>query len=230
MISRKSLPAHQLKAMSMIELVVVLTITLLLGMFIVSSVTRATQRTKAVVNQNNLREIGMAYLTYAADNDGYTPQARRHETGLVGPWFGSANAWSAPARKLFDRTDARWGVNAEGTYNYLNSPDYLYSPFDKRNQNRPAGQFSTTGFGYLFMYSPRIQPLIPNFYNEKITDEPNMPLCADFFGPSYSPETFTSEQCAVLYLDGMVSVFQQSDLSPEVRGFNQRFQYLINNR
>lgn len=217
--------------MSMIELMVVLAITVLLGLLIFSFGNRATQRTQAILNQNNLREIGMAYLTYAADHDGFTPQAKRHETGEVGPWFGSANAWAAPARKLFDRTDVRWGVNAEGTYNYLSSPDFLYSPFDRRNENRIKGQFSTSGlFGYLFMYSPRVQPLIPNFYNEKITDEPNMPLCSDFFGPSYNPESFSSDQCAVLYLDGMVSVFPQSELSAEVRGFNQRFQYLINNR
>lgn len=150
---------------------------------------------------------------------------------MRGPRFGPQNNWGVPPRQLFDKDNPRWGINAEGIQDYLTSPDPLYNPFYQLSPPRVKGSFATHGYyGYTFMYSPVEEPLIEGFYNDHVRHGAKMPLCSDLFGPQYESGQFgevNSDQCAVLYLDGGVVVYPQSELASSRRDFNARFRFLM---
>lgn len=217
-------------AFTLIELLVVLAVIGVIIALVFPALRRGKQNSMMVMNIHNLKQIGVAYLLYAGDHNGEIPHGIRHNTGLKGPWFGSANAFGAPARRLFSKSNSRWGINAEGDTDYLTSPDPLYSPLRKTAVQRPSGTFSTDGqYGYVFMYSPAFQPLIPELINEHTMYGARMPICSDYFGDTYKNADFISDTGAALYLDGSVRTFPQAELDSSKRDFNGRFRYLMNN-
>ncbi len=217
-----------LKAISVTELLVVMTILTLVLLLGYPAWLKARQASRVSENITNLKQIGLAYLAYGGDHLGRTPEAKRHGTGVRGPWFGTANAWGAPARQLFEQRNPKWGANAEGTHDYLQSPDPLYSPFHQPTARRNKGTFASNGsYGYSFMYSPVEQPLIAGFFNDHIRHGARMPICSDVFGPLYEAGQFSSDRCAVLYLDGGVVIYPQQELLSSRRGYDARFRFLL---
>ncbi len=222
----KDLADH--RAVTLSETVVVIAILALVSLLAYPAWTKARENTLMAQDVANLKQMGAAYLAYAADHKGLTPRAIRHDTGLPGPWFGSANTFGSPVRQLFSRYNPAWGAFAEGEADYLSSPDPLYSPFYLPTRKRQRGSFDTGGqYGYLFMYSPPYQPLVSGFMNDQLSRGARMPLMSDFFGPSYHPATYASSRLAVLYLDGGIKIFEQSELLNSRRDYTKRFRYLM---
>lgn len=216
-------------AFTLTELLVVVVILLAIAALAFPAYQRVQLSAASSENIANLKQIGIAYLLYAEDHNGAIPEGRSGSGAKA--WFGNADAFDSPVRKLFG--DSKWGKYARGSVDYLTSPDPLYSPLRKKETPREKGKFFEGSYGYLFMYSSAESPIVPGFVNERILYGSTMPICADFFGPAYNKEDFISkkyDQCAVLYLDGGVRLHPQAELDSNKRDFNKRFLYLINNR
>ena len=214
------------RAFSLIELLAIVAIIAVIAALVFPVLHKAKRASFEAKNIAQLKELGMAYITYAGEHNGQTPAGKRHDSGLRGPRFGDENAWGSPARQLFDQKNPRWASNAEGDNDYLSSPDTLYSPFHRPTAQRQRGTFVPGRYGYQFMYSPMEAPLMDGFYNDHVRHGPRMPICSDLFGPSYEAKEIDSEQCAVLYLDGGVVLFSQKELLPSRRGWEERLRYL----
>ena len=67
---------------TLIELLVVIAIISILASFLLPTLRTAREKSRQSVCMNNLRQLGMAFLMYASDTDGFLPL--EYKTGLGG--------------------------------------------------------------------------------------------------------------------------------------------------
>jgi len=121
-------------AFTLIELLVVIAILALLMSILMPMLQRARKHAKAIACQGNLRQWGILYATYAAENDARLPTWREGQTG--GPWWGWWG-WG-------------WGSSREGR----ESPQYeaakgiMFCPMATKPAN-PTGEGSPVGGTFL---------------------------------------------------------------------------------
>jgi prepilin-type N-terminal cleavage/methylation domain-containing protein/prepilin-type processing-associated H-X9-DG protein len=95
-------------AFTLIELLVVIAIIALLMAILIPSLNRAREQVKGVVCKTNLKNIHLAILMYAEDNDGKT-----HYSPNQGLWYSYRSSVDGPIKgKLIDKeaSNAYWGV------------------------------------------------------------------------------------------------------------------------
>ncbi|MFV0338022.1 MAG: type II secretion system protein [Chthoniobacterales bacterium] len=222
-ISRK----FSLRAFTLIELLVVIGIVAVLLTLLGAGFSRAKRSADQAKNINNLKQIGIASLTYAAEHNGKTPpyssgSSKSDDTTI------SYNLASGrtPARYLFEK-GAREDNFGIGEADYLGSVDLLYSPFLVATQSRPKGELIGDGVrkwvsGYLFFYLPRNDekrstlggnPPHPTIFNDRLTESPRAPLYSDrLVSTTPRSQEFTSDLFNVLFLDGSVKTFDYDEV------------------
>jgi len=73
---------------TLIELLVVIAIIAILAAMLLPALSQARERARSAVCMNNLKQLMIAYIMYAADNDGYQPVF--HSPGHNTTWMGNA--------------------------------------------------------------------------------------------------------------------------------------------
>lgn len=127
-------PRHD-RGFSMIELMVAIGIVATLSVLFLGANTKIRERAKAVQCSENLRQLGLAFFSYAADNDGNIPAPQANYLSAQSPsvsWaivmqdylkmnfprVGDKNVFVCPsARDTFPNHSVRrsYGMNAAGT-------------------------------------------------------------------------------------------------------------------
>lgn len=209
----------QTGAFSLVEILVTLVIIAVLAFLIMSGVGVMQKSSKQATNIANLRAIGVASLSFAADNNGNLPphgsldyKVTTISSHVGGQWPYSKNYGAPPL----------WLVSKEplgrGTVEYA-QPDIFYSPFATTAKNRERGQFDlvsqTAGnIGYIFYSLPRNSQnaqLIPDVYNDTVREAQNTPIYSEFCYASRASSE--SPTCPVLYLGGHVKTFRHEEIN-----------------
>jgi len=199
---------------SLIQLVVTLVIAAVLCLFLLAALSRASRNARQAQSISNLRQIGTAVLAYAADHQGFIPA--HTQSGKKSNTLGINIGSGAAPRKLFSRDNPL----GQGEVAYLATPDVMYSPFVEGMADRKPGQFfiaSTGGgrIGYIFYYWSRAADnatTLPDLYNERTLENPRAPIYSEMMAELALANGFTSDRCAVLYLDGSVRSFEQKQV------------------
>ncbi len=99
----------RMSAFTLIELLVVIAVIALLMAILMPALQRAREQGKAVYCSNNLKNIHLAFLMYAEDNDGKT-----HSSPNQGLWYkiASGSDGLVKTHEMIDKNDslAYWGV------------------------------------------------------------------------------------------------------------------------
>lgn len=154
--SRNGADGHQIEfwrrsAFTLIELLVVIAIIALLISVLLPALSRAREVSRRTVCGTNLRQIGIAFLQYSEDYNGWLP-AKGHPT--------IANPTVQQLATVQDAASPDWGPNFSGMVRdiverrhtregasvpfYLPEPKVLICPSDKFN-NRPQTDPATPG-------------------------------------------------------------------------------------
>jgi prepilin-type N-terminal cleavage/methylation domain-containing protein/prepilin-type processing-associated H-X9-DG protein len=135
--TRRELQNGQNSGFTLIELLVLIAIIAILAAMLLPALERARERAWAAACGSNLRQVGLASLTYTLDNDGYLPKA--------------------PSFDDTPRTDCRhfaWTIESIGVadlrygtlWSYLQSEKVFLCPKDlrlkRKSQNHYPGNFS----------------------------------------------------------------------------------------
>ncbi len=212
-------------AFTVAELLLAVLLLAVLAVFLFPGLERARIQQKKVLTVNNLRQIATATFAYATDHQGKTPP--NDGSGAPVQSWGPGYAKGHSPRKLF--SNARWGLYGDGQLDYLNSPDVLYSPFAELFKNRKKGMFSEDPkkIGYCFYYSLSEERLP----NDRVTGPPRSVLYSEFYTQAMVEEyQFTSDECAVLYLDGTVRLFPVADIQAALKAKRTFHQFATERR
>ena len=71
----------QSKAFTLIELIVVIAVVALLSAFSLSAVTGSRSKAQRIACVNNLKQVGLAFRTWAIAHDGFTPMTVARAAG-----------------------------------------------------------------------------------------------------------------------------------------------------
>ena len=127
---------------TLIELLIVIAIIAILAAMLLPALNRARDKAKSVSCISNLKQVGLAFLSYADDNRGYVPPAKFFET------FSSTNG-SPQWRDQLGRL--KYLSEYTNTNPARNTPDFAFCPLtsEGRNVNNtygvPAGTEETGG-------------------------------------------------------------------------------------
>jgi len=103
-------PVINRRAFTLIELLVVIAILALLMSILMPMLQRARKHAKAIACQGNLRQWGILYAAYAAENEGHFPGWNEGPTDGFGPWWGSGlDYWGRGA----ERPESPWYSTAK---------------------------------------------------------------------------------------------------------------------
>jgi prepilin-type N-terminal cleavage/methylation domain-containing protein len=220
------------RAFTLIELLAVVLIVLVLAALLTSSVSNVMEGGKGARNISNLKALGGASLTYAADNNGSLPPTTQNLTkgGGQGLFMTTGiDMWpGASPRRLYE--EERWPFGT-GKAEYLGNPDVLYGPFTSAlNKFRPSGvawERAPTSYriGYVYYFLPleddsdrasggakRKAVLDPSgrpLVNSSLAGgHPRAPLYSDMISESWASDTgfpwSKRESLYVVHLDGSV--------------------------
>ena len=220
----------RLPAFTLIEIMAVIAIVAVLAALVSPLVFNAVEAGKGAKNISNLKTLGSATLTYAADNNGMLPPTMQNIKGGQGLFMTTGiDMWpTASPRRLFDRDTWKFGT---GGTDYLPSPDVFYGPFTTLlNKNRGAGEAwervpTAYRIGYVYYFlpieddsdktaggakrkavsDPRGRPLANS---SLAVGHPRAPLFSDMISESWASETGfpwnDREHLYVVHLDGSV--------------------------
>jgi prepilin-type N-terminal cleavage/methylation domain-containing protein/prepilin-type processing-associated H-X9-DG protein len=106
-------PLCDRKAFTLIELLVVISVIALLMAILLPVLGRVRRQARAVTCQANLRQWGMLYATYTADNHGYMPPRGHFVFDRVAPYWGPGSATEVGRP---DKTYAQWRIPLKGIF------------------------------------------------------------------------------------------------------------------
>jgi prepilin-type N-terminal cleavage/methylation domain-containing protein/prepilin-type processing-associated H-X9-DG protein len=124
-------------AFSLIEILVVMGIVAALAAFAAAGLTRAAEQSRSVKCLNNLRQIGVSSLAFAAENGGVLAQSSHQ--GPSRTWTKVLKDYGLTAKQFvspFDKTGRAlsYGINDFLTERPAGAPDVDFS----RQQNQPS--------------------------------------------------------------------------------------------
>ncbi len=115
---------------TLIELLVVISIISILMAILVPTLVRARGQAKSIVCISNIKQLGLAFLCYGNDNDGYTIPL--HETSTDTYWWGKKHSdginhtkgfvWPYLQSKLEERSVYECPSQPYGSYNLQGKP------------------------------------------------------------------------------------------------------------
>jgi prepilin-type N-terminal cleavage/methylation domain-containing protein/prepilin-type processing-associated H-X9-DG protein len=208
-------PRHRksMYGFTLIELLVVIAIIALLMAIIIPSLRAAKEIAAAVVCMSNNRQLGVAYYTYADENDGKLADASPYvENCFSGEPRNETGAWHNTCLE-----DKIRGFEAGVIWPYLESPDVYHCPVDKRWRKPPTDpapshplDINTIG-GYRSYSLGAV--LSAAGYGETGTGENEYVIIkySDFSNPG-SKITFLEEQAGDGFNENYWDVYLNSDL------------------
>ena len=123
---------------TLIELLVVIAIIAILAAMILPALARAKQKTQGIYCMNNTKQLAIAWIMYAGDNDdrlvynrdGGNVGKTQNDAAWVGGWldFNASNTDNTNKTLLTDRNRWPWGAFL-GTY--IKSPETFKCPADR---------------------------------------------------------------------------------------------------
>src|SRR5690349_10891085 len=80
-------PRSARSGFTLVELLVVIGIIAVLIGILLPTLNRAREQSRSAVCMNNLRQLGIAYMMYANDNNGWLPASARGANMLAQDWI-----------------------------------------------------------------------------------------------------------------------------------------------
>lgn len=218
--------------MTLLELIVVISLLAVLLLLVSNVIFKSfSEKKNEITNITNLRQITLACLTYAVDNNGRLPETKQYlddnKQGLF-LTMGINVYIPGSVRRLFQQGKWRFGTGAR---DYLDSADAFYGPFSPLlNQNREPGQMyqqTATSYriGYSHFYLPDVDDSAPVrrtvvapdgllLSNHMIeTAHPRAPLFSDAHNPATAELTgFPQHTRKVLFVAHMDASVDSVDL------------------
>jgi prepilin-type N-terminal cleavage/methylation domain-containing protein/prepilin-type processing-associated H-X9-DG protein len=145
-------PPRGRKAFTLIELLVVIAIIALLMAILLPTLSRVRKQARAVACQSNLRQWGVLWAAYAAENDGHLPgwgrdRAQDANDGWWPGWWGWG--WWGPWQGGPGRAEAQW---------YATTKDIMCCPMATKPAN-PTGEGDPSGGTFLaWGWGARVPP------------------------------------------------------------------------
>jgi prepilin-type N-terminal cleavage/methylation domain-containing protein len=107
------------RAFTLIELLVVISIIALLVGILLPALGAARRTAQQVKCLNNLRQIGLATITYADNYDGHFPEMRANSAGDRNTWYTNLTPYMAGGRVLTEDMSASMSAEEQARYNAL---------------------------------------------------------------------------------------------------------------
>ncbi len=89
----KEEPPSGRSALTLVEVLVIVAVVAVLGLYLFASRHRVSNRVDAIVCQNNLKQVGLAFYIWAGDNDGRFPMSVSMTNGGTKERAASGLAW-----------------------------------------------------------------------------------------------------------------------------------------
>jgi prepilin-type N-terminal cleavage/methylation domain-containing protein/prepilin-type processing-associated H-X9-DG protein len=133
---------RKIGAFTLIELLVVIAIIAILAALLLPALARAKAKAQRISCTNSLKQVGLAFRTWAIDNDGNMPMKYPDASGGASAHGGL-------------KTDTASQLTSRGTFgffmalsNELTTPKVLFCPSEAETANRQvAGTFANAGTG-----------------------------------------------------------------------------------